>query len=268
MKNQLDMDNYDFDSCIGYFEKFVKHTVSGCENVKKESLEKKLQQFLDMTTSAIDKSENSRKRLQPQITENSIEKKTPKIGVDLPNEIWAKIMNYLPTKNIFNSFGLVCKRFYDLTSETRYLEIKGIDYVRHLEESKKKVLILAKTILQLKIDFDEQNGAEVFCEILDVIMACKSNKLKSLIFENLNDGIINFNENLLTLVAYQLSNKIQHLKIVNGHCNSNAITEISKLKHLKSLHMEVDDSGIEKVLELNKFKHLEVLRLKNKPEIQ
>ena len=89
-----------------------------------------------------------------------------------------------------------------------------------------------------------------------------------MIFENLNDGIINFNENLLTLVAYQLSNKIQHLKIVNGHCNSNAITEISKLKHLKSLHMEVDDSGIEKVLELNKFKHLEVLRLKNKPEIQ
>ena len=257
------MDNYDFDFCIGYFEKFVKHIVSGSENVKKDALVKKLHQFLDMTTSATTKSGNSKKVPRPQIIENSIEKRIrldPKRGVELPNELWVKIMNCLPTKNIFNSFGLVCKRFHDLTSETRYLEIKGVNYVSHLKESE-KVLILAKTILQLKIDFDAQIGLDVFSKSLDVIAKCK--KLKSLIFENLSGGTINFNPHLLQFVTLQLSNSIQHLKIINGHCNSDAITKIGELKHLKSLHMEVDNYSIGRITQINKLEHLEVLRVKN-----
>ena len=50
--------------------------------------------------------------------------------VEVPNELWMKIMNFLPTKDIFTSFALVNKHFHDLTmspSSIKYLQIKDIE---------------------------------------------------------------------------------------------------------------------------------------------
>ena len=61
-----------------------------------------------------------------------IHKKKTKIErkVELPNELWMKIMHFLPTKDILTSFALVNKHFYDLTLSSgsiKCLSIKDIE---------------------------------------------------------------------------------------------------------------------------------------------
>ena len=45
--------------------------------------------------------------------------------IELSNEIWLKIMNYLPTKDIFGTFALLNKRLNGLTLNSKYLSFDG-----------------------------------------------------------------------------------------------------------------------------------------------
>ena len=50
--------------------------------------------------------------------------------VELPNELWMKIMHFLTTEDILTSFAIVNKHFYDLTLSSgsiKYLSIKDIE---------------------------------------------------------------------------------------------------------------------------------------------
>ena len=45
--------------------------------------------------------------------------------IELSNEIWLKVMNYLPTKDIFGTFALLNKRLKGLTLNSKYLSFDG-----------------------------------------------------------------------------------------------------------------------------------------------
>ena len=49
----------------------------------------------------------------------------PPREVEVPNEIWLKFMNYLPTKDIFGTFALLNKRLNGLTLNSKYLSFDG-----------------------------------------------------------------------------------------------------------------------------------------------
>ena len=51
--------------------------------------------------------------------------------IELPNEIWLKIMNYLGTKDVFMNFRLVCKNFDALTSDVSCFEYSANNYLTH-----------------------------------------------------------------------------------------------------------------------------------------
>ena len=46
--------------------------------------------------------------------EQDLELNSPR-KVDLPDEIWLKIIQNLPTEDMFGSFALACKKFNNLT---------------------------------------------------------------------------------------------------------------------------------------------------------
>ena len=73
--------------------------------------------------------------------------------VEMPNEIWTKIMNYLPTEDIFKSFGLVNKRFQSLISGIKYLQVKNIYGDKSNTEVVKEILKNSKALVGLEMDF-------------------------------------------------------------------------------------------------------------------
>ena len=80
-----------------------------------------MKQFLEMAKPSLATTKRSN-NLELKVPDKKIKLNAGRL--DVPNEIWTKIMNYLPTNNIFKNFGLVCKRFHGLTSGVKYLQCK------------------------------------------------------------------------------------------------------------------------------------------------
>ena len=120
----MELQALEFESSLKSIYNFVQGVVSGQDENKKIKLVEELKKLLEMANN----SNVAKKRSK------SFDLKVPgkKIRVDyerveLPNEIWTKIMNYLPTKDIFKNFGLVSKRFHGLIGGIKYLQAKIID---------------------------------------------------------------------------------------------------------------------------------------------
>ena len=110
----MEISNTFFDSSLTNFGNFVQVVVSSNDENKKTKLVEQLNHFLEIA----DPSSGARKRsknFDPKVLEKKI--KVDFERVELPNEIWIKIMNYLPTNDILNSFGHVCRRFQGLASQ-------------------------------------------------------------------------------------------------------------------------------------------------------
>ena len=82
------------------------------------------------------KATNKRKRLMElEDSENDVSSKKLKLEQNvempkLPNEIWLKIMSYLPCKDLFGRFALVNKHFHELSldpSALKHLQIEDIE---------------------------------------------------------------------------------------------------------------------------------------------
>ena len=198
----------------------------------------------------------------------------PKRMKDLPNELLVKIMNYLPTTDIYNTFGLVCKEFHDLTFEIKYLKIKYIqNNHRHHWERIIKIVKSSKSLIRLTFDLDCCSKKPVI-SMAKVIKECKN--LKSLIVENhfrpyyvdLSTDLIKsvtnrFDYNKLRRFDYD---KLRHLKLQGGFCHSDQVAEISKLKNLTSLHLELnrdcrDVNVFKRLPKIGKLKYLKSLHI-------
>ena len=95
----------------------------------------------------------------------------------LPNELWMKILTYLPTRDIFATFALVNKHFHGLTldpSAIKYLQIEDIPY--HQVDKMKKVLERCKNLKELSITKDSDGNNHAF--VIESLKICK--KLESI----------------------------------------------------------------------------------------
>ena len=79
---------------------------------------------------------------------------------DLPDEILLKIVQHLSTKDVFQNFALVCKRFHNLTLDASALKSITLKNTSRMSyESRKivkKVLQRSKNLQEMEIDEDRQ----------------------------------------------------------------------------------------------------------------
>ena len=113
------MDQNTFDVMIDNFKKFVREIFSpGCEGKFKVKLLEALAQMMKMGKS-LNKIEHMESNPDKKIKINQAHNKV----LDFPNEIWTKIIKYLPSKDVYGTLTLVNKRFQSLALDSDVLRI-------------------------------------------------------------------------------------------------------------------------------------------------
>ena len=155
--------------------------------------------------------------------------------IELPNEIWLKIINFMKTKDLFLNFSLVCKYFNSLAKNFKtleHLEIPRISHktqyatiLKHLKESKRLKEIsfsdsAAITKHQFKTLLTNSLKSHKNLKSIKVISSRGVEK-----YPFCHDSI----ESIRTL-----ANNIQHLELHKVPMNME-LTEIAKLRTLKTL---------------------------------
>ena len=146
--------------------------------------------------------------------------------IDLPDEIWIKIIQYLPTKDMFGSFALACKKFNNHTQDSmavKYLQLQKINNVV-MFVNVLKTIKRSKGIVELKMNrFIRSYANDLICQVLRSSPKLKSLKIKT---KELSAGSIRM----------ILKSKIQVLSLEGiEHFGSDEINEVCNIKTLKSL---------------------------------
>ena len=202
-----------FDSVLNIIENFAKEIFSGNDENQKFKLSKKLQNLLDLNH--LEKRINSVQNLDINSSGNA----------GLPDEIWLKIIQYLPTKAVFGNFALTCKKLNNLTQDSsaiKYLKVETINTWPEYE-SVSKIISNSKALVELKIlkcgDFDN----ELICHALESNPKLRSLSINS---KELNEKVINA----------IIKSKIESLDL-DLEKGSDKMTGLGKIKTLKSLRM-------------------------------
>ena len=142
----MELQTSDFESSLNSIGNFIQAVLSGQDEIKKTKLVEQLNQFLEMASPSVSAKKISNYSKIPY--DRKIKLVTGKI--DIPNELWTKIMNYLPTNEVFKNLRLVCKRFDSLTSGIKYLNGKITD--AKMSDIVLKIVKNSRTIIAL--DFE------------------------------------------------------------------------------------------------------------------
>ena len=173
--------------------------------------------------------ESKTKSFQKRSVETSEEvpdkklKLSPSPLMELPNELWMKILGYLPTCDILKNFNLTCKRFHSLAinpGAIKFLKVKNVEDPGPYQEVV-KVLKRSKTLKNVNIDGCKLHMNHILAHAL------KSNHLKSLEVS----GSISL---LSKKNAENIKNSnIEILKLINFGLKDDAIQRIGAMKTLK-----------------------------------
>ena len=146
--------------------------------------------------------------------------------VDLPDEIWLKIIQNLPTEDMLGSFALACKSFNNLTQDSmavKFLQLEKIDNVVMLVNAL-KIMKRSKGIVELKMKkFIDEYANELICQVMRSSPKLKSLKIKT---KELSAGTIRMilQSNIEVLRFEEMKN-----------LDSDGINEFCNIKTLKSL---------------------------------
>ena len=228
-----------FDIAMECFGNLVKYAVHEDEDEKKMELlglihnsTKALEKFTDTLFE-----EPKTKRLKSRSFEISHEvpdkklKLSPSPLMDLPSEIWMKILGFLPAQDILQNFNLTCKYFHSLAinpGAIKSLQLK----LENIKDSTQyheivKVLKRSKTLNKLVID-----GCGRMNNIL--AHALKSNHLKTLEVSSSEATLSKKN------LEYMKNSNIEHLKLDKVTLNDEAMQLIGSLKTLKSVRISLN----------------------------
>ena len=228
----MELQTFDFELSLKSIENFVQVVVWGQDENKKIRLRKKLNHFLQITNNHSNITRKRPSNLNFEVSQKKI-KPESEGKVKIPNEIWTKIMNYLPTSDIFNNFGLVNKRFQSLIGAVKYLKV-NLKRVR-MNNDVFEVVKNSKTLIELdlNIQFDTYCATEgdlrQFTRFVNqAVKLCQ--RLKSLKIK----GFCRINFALIEILR-QFGNYFEHLKLERLRTTPEVLIEISKLKSLKSL---------------------------------
>ena len=224
----MKLHTFDFESSLKTIGDFVQAVISDQDENKKNKMVEELQHFLELA-----KSPNSSRKRCKNCNSNIPQKKIKLESrvVEMPNEIWTKIMNYLPTKEIFQNFGLVSKRFQSLIGGIKYLQVRNID---NLDKCTKVIEIVknSKTIVALDLNmiFFTLKLKNVSNFVMQTINSCprlKSFKIGGHFYVNLD----------LIKIFQKIEHSLEHLTFDKIQTTPEVLIEVSKLKSLKSLRL-------------------------------
>ena len=87
-------------------------------------------------------------------TDQIIPNKKSKVFPQFPDEIWLKIIGYMKTRDVFGSFALSCKRFNNLTKDSRAIKFLHLKRIETWESFGKmmKVAKNSKNLIELQIN--------------------------------------------------------------------------------------------------------------------
>ena len=179
--------------------------------------------------------------------------------VAMPNEIWMKIMTYLPCKEFFGSFALVNKHFHELTldpSALKYLQVGDIKHDWHLENLL-KVIERSKKLKEVEVVagtefYHGKKSVEEYWKFI-VIKTLKINEnLESLKisisddhephYMNKNNPMYSLSPKIMDILQQRKNLKVLQLKGII--IKPDIAIRISKMRHLKSLHISNDRTMI------------------------
>ena len=152
---------------------------------------------------------------------------SPSPLMDLPNEIWMKILGYLPTSDILRNFNLTCKHFHFLATNPgaiKFLELKNVDKSDQYQQIV-KVLKRSKTLNKLTIDNCSTHMNHILAHAL------KSNHLRTL-------EVLGYEATLSKKnVEYIKNSNINVLKLESINLKDDEMQIIGALKTLKSIRI-------------------------------
>ena len=189
----------------------------------------------------------SRKRPKAFENELKIAKKRKLEGQKLPNELWLKIMNYLTTRDLINNVALVCKKFYNLAKDVKYLELKDISKLEF--ESAMKLLKTTKHLKEVSVSTRLPKSNNNLKNQL-IIQALKSSKgIKSIKLQSFY-GFLDSEEQIRSersLGSFKriksYCKELEHLYLRDVTFGSNnVIFQIAQIKTLKSLKITAKSS--------------------------
>ena len=87
-------------------------------------------------------------------------------SVELPDEIWLKIIQNLPTKDLFKNFALSCKKFHNFSEDPfaiKHFQVKNINTLPKFENVK-KIIAASKALVGFRIIQQDWNFVdELIC---------------------------------------------------------------------------------------------------------
>ena len=164
-----------------------------------------------------------------EISGNMLDFDSSKI-MDLPNELWTKIIKYLPSIDVYGSLNLVNKRFQSLALRSGVLRIVILDS----RKGGKQLNILKSLTTPVKFIC---RARILNCHDLQQAIL-EAQNLKSLKFCDINwwfhNDLIGFKKIFDAL--NQSKSKLEHIDLDDKyHVESPILVEISKIKTLKSI---------------------------------
>ena len=232
----MELQSFDFESSLKSIETFVKGVVCGQDENRKIRLKKKLKHFLQITNNPSNTTRKRPSNLNFEVSPKRI-KPDCEEKFKIPNEIWTKIMNYLPTKEIFQNFGLVSKQFHGLIGGIKYLQVRNIDENTKLCKKILEVMNNCKSLVELDLDIPHTPY---------VVNKSKARKMSQFVYQAINicqrlkslkiSGICYINRDFIGILK-QFGNHFEHLAFEGIQTNPQVLIEISKLKSLKSLKL-------------------------------
>ena len=191
------------------------------------------------------------KKRSIELSENDVsrgKKLKLKIRTQVPNEIWLKIMKYLPSKDCFGSFALVNKHFHGLTldpSALKYLQIGDIKNDLHFEKLM-KVVKRSKNLKEFAICAGKKSveywnrlvlkalKISIYLESLKVSVSISDDQVPYR-YRDENNPDYSLSFEVLDAIKKRKSLKVLHLQDLR--IKPQIGIEISQMKHLKSLQL-------------------------------
>ena len=225
------MDQNTFDVTIENFQRFAEEIFSpGGEDKFKGKLMEALDQIMK-----IGKRLNIKRLPMANHNDSSLGKKI-KLSkyrtMDLPNEIWTKIIKFLPSKDVYGSLTLVSKRFQSLAIASGVLRI--IDVSRLKRNKKVKILKHFTTPMKLILNGSiSQNDLNV----ISMTKNLKSLSIRNSHFETFDMYGYDYDSSkeleMTGFEAFKHSN-LEHLELQGYVVDPDVMIEITKIKTLKT----------------------------------
>ena len=229
----LELYQNDHKSVMKGIQKFAKDIFDGKdEDQKKDLLENLLDLVKYSETARPDQPAKTLKR-QVEVKDEPIEgnmakkpKHDPGRKVQVPYDIWLKIMNYLDTKDLFKNFNLACRKFNFMSMDSNAVKYLTLSSIKKETDFKMatKVIRRSKLLVEIKIDQCKKYWKPLMLEAL------KKPKLKSIKIQKSTSDVLFPGEKVKTLGKH-----LERLDLREVMFSHKILKEIIQIKTLKSI---------------------------------